>query len=134
MKKILLATLLFLVFSFSGCVQQLQGLNESVNVLDRERFMGTWTGHLFLASSSVSVFVDNPKKVSFTFFSDGTYLTRSNAIHKWNVLGKKLILTANETVTMFTYIFDDNDTKLTLDNSGGVVYLTKEDTKIWREI
>jgi hypothetical protein len=111
---------LLVCVGLSGC-NQVQPPKEA----DRIKFVGTWAGHYFPASTGVSIQVD-PSAVNWTFFSNGTYWTPKHILHQWNLSGNQLVITQNQTSFTFKYIFTENDTALNLDGQAGVMWLTKQ--------
>jgi len=103
-KKLMIVGIVVILLTvvISGCTS---------NPLDTERnkFVGTWT---CVGGSS--------KGSSFTCFSDGTG-TMSAVSITWALKEGKFVISAKGITILYNYSFSDNDSKLILTITGGII-------------
>ena len=120
---LLCSIVLLIIGGLSGCNQLGNSLNPEKN-----KFVGTWI------NSQTTVYPLSNKSFTYTFtisfFSDGT-CSLNGASGTWDIKDGKLVIDTNANgypqSSVYSYLFSENNTTLTLiDSSGNETLYTKQ--------
>lgn len=123
MKKHLALLVLLLIFS----VLLLSGCNETKVTVktDAEKVIGTWKGIQYYNNTAIMstyIFLSNN---TFVFWSNYAGQT-STLTGIWEIINNSFIITSGDQLTIIDYLFSENDTVLTIIESGIATNLFKQ--------